>query len=151
MAIATTTLDQVESEIRSAINGITPRFQRGREIWPWTPYERKAQHAAKTRRYRIEWGLGQWTPGGLFGLAASDTTVELHVIVDYTVPEQYMAEVVEDDWWQLRDVLSALCVDGTKGMIQVDTQAAPAIYQEENKDHFQADMVYMVRYMKARA
>jgi hypothetical protein len=62
-----------------------------------------------------------------------------------------MAEVVEDDWWQLRDVLSALCVDGTKGMIQVDTQAAPAIYQEENKDHFQADMVYMVRYMKARA
>ena len=146
-----TKLEDVEAHIRSAINGIVPRMQSGRELMGWTPYERASASAAKTRRYRLEWALGSWTEGGIFGLGASDTTCQLHIIVDYTIPEQRMAEVVEDDWWQVRDVLAALALDGSRGIIQIDSQTPPSIYEEENKDHFQADMTYTVRYLKARA
>lgn len=148
MPLSTTTLDQVEDAIRTAIRGITPRLQPGRDTDRWVPYERASASAAKTRMFRLDWELAAWTPGGLFGLGASDTGCTLHVVTDYTIPEQRMAEVVEDDHWQLRDVLSDL--GGTAGIIQIESAGAPSVLDEENKDHFQADHAFRVRYLKAR-
>lgn len=148
MPLTPSTIDQVEDTVRATIRGIAPRFQRGRNQDVWTPYERDTASAAYTRRFRLEWELGTWTTEGLFGLGASDTTCTLHVVTDYTIPQQFMAEAVEDDHYQLRDVLSALA--GTVGIIQIESMGAPSIYDEDNKDHFQADHAYRVRYLKAR-
>lgn len=149
MPLNPSTLDQVEDAVRAAIRGVVPRFQRARDQDVWTPYEKRTASAAYTRRFRLEWELGSWTTEGLFGLGASDTSTTLHVLTDYTIPEQHMAEVVEDDHYQLRDVLSAMA--GTYGIIQIESMGAPSIYDEENKDHFTADHAFRVRYLKARA
>lgn len=149
MPLSPTNIQSVETVIRDAIRGITPRMQPGRNTDKWTPYERRSESAAFTRRFRLEWEVGEWTTGGLFGLGASDTTCTLHVVTDYKIPQQFMAEIVEDDYWQLRDVLADLA--GANGIIQVESMAAPNIYAEDTPDDFQADHAFRVRYLKARA
>lgn len=148
-----TDLDTLTTSITTAIRNITPRHQRQGEQ-KWIPYERKAP-PAYTRRFRLDWETDEHTEGGIFTQSAVDTTVTLHVYTDYNMRHQEMDKVIEDDHWQLRDVLNTL--KGTSsGIIFIESAGVGNVSENEDAptdgaDLLQVDHNFVVRYLKARA
>ena len=146
----TSTLTDLDALFKTAITGITPRFQRGSGVHLWKVHERNAQSSQNNRRFNINWvTVGRTPPPAIYRQDDVDTTVECHIITDYNYPQQISDEIVEDDFYQLRDILNAL-KGSTNGLIFVENEAAEEI-ETGNADQFQIDHFLMVRYLKARA
>lgn len=144
-----TTLDTIETAIRTAIEGMTPRYTDGSSSRPWRFYEGQHPVRSDARWYKFSWDTEGYTPGGFMGPAMVDTTVTMSLVVDYGgVPEHVVKRMAEDDHYQLRDVLNRLksTVDGLRWLEAIDWDFA-------NEDRNQSRIVhqYEVRYMKARA
>ena len=144
-----TNLETLEETFVASIRQITPRHQRATDDG-WKPYLRERPPSIGVRWFRLEWDTIGYTPGGFIGDRLVDTSVTLSVIVDYgSMPEAVAKRVIEDDHYQLRDVLNLLKAT-TEGLIWVE-----AIDWEETAeskpDQMQAIHQYLVRYMQRRA
>lgn len=149
MAATPTTLETLKDAFVAAIQLITPRKQMQRTVGAWKFVEGDRPPGTNLRVFSIDFDSVGYTRGGFIGAAAFDTTTTLSVITDYGgVPRQHVKLFAEDDWYQLRDVLSDL-KPTTNGLIKVEV----IDWDFTNDDKNQAQIAYQfeVRYMKARA
>lgn len=144
-----TDLDTLEGVFVEAIRQIVPRHQRAADE-SWKPYQRDKPSSIGTRWFRLEWDTVGFTPGGYFGDRLVDTTVTLSIVVDYgSMPEVVAKRVIEDDFYELHDVINALRPT-TAGFIFFDT--VDWIETADSKpDQVQAILQFSLRYMKRRA
>lgn len=144
-----TDLDTLEVVFVEAIRQIVPRHQRAQDE-SWKPYEVERPASIGTRWFRVEWDTVGFTPSGYFGDRLVDTSVTLSIVVDYgSMPEPTAKRVIEDDFYEVHDVLNRLRPT-TPGFIFFDvidwTETA-----DSKPKQMQAILQYAVRYMKRRA
>lgn len=146
-----TTLETMTPLLRGLIEGITPRHAHARDTARWKYTEDNARRpTAVARLFSLEWDSDNYTPDGFMGPAWVDTTATLTVRVDYgAIPRHVVKMMAEDDYYQLRDVISnarAVTVPGLMVFQCLDWDFAP------NADQNQAQILYQfeVRYMKER-
>jgi hypothetical protein len=152
VAATPTTTRALKDAFRTAISAIAPRTELQRDgAWKFVEGERTP--GTNLRVYSLDFDTVGYTKGGFMGaahpLGAVDTTVTLTVFADYGgVPRHEVKHLAEDDFYQLRDVLSDL-KPTTNGLLKVET----IDWDFTNTDQNQAQIAYQfeVRYMKARA
>lgn len=144
-----TTIDLIQDAFRTAIESMVPRYVPGSSVHTWRYYEGEQPVRSDARWFRFEWTTVGYVDGGFMGPAMVDTEVTLQVITDYGgVRADVLKRVVEDDHYQIRDVLNRLkaTVDGFRWL-----EATSTDFMNNDRDQARVAHRYMVRYMKARA
>lgn len=149
MALIPTTLDVLKDLFVEQIRETEPRIQ-SQQAKGWAPYEQSKASASRTRRFRVYWEAGNFVTGGIFSLAAVDTSAPLRIRVDYVGRHEELAPLIQDDFHQIRDRLHKLTADGANGLILVQGVRVEAPSQAEKTDVAQYDLVYQVRYLQRR-
>jgi hypothetical protein len=147
MATATD-LDTIEAAIVAAIEATTPRWQRG-SATGWKRYRGEKTPGISARWYRLEWDPRGHRPDGFMGPNMVETDAGLTLITDYGgVPGDEARKMIEDDHFQLRDVLNRLKLT-VPGLWWVESEGFDG--ESDDADQIQGTHNYLVRYMKARA
>lgn len=159
MSLGTTDLFTLEPIFRAAIIGITPTHQRARDSgWQPKPGDELGAVGHKTRLFRFVWAPGGFVEDGLFGAAADGTGGGVHevesilsIIVDYPEGAEFVAEMVDDDQYDLASTLEDLKAPTNDGLVFVEPFGDPFDIAPENEgDQAQYQFDFNVRYMKAR-
>jgi hypothetical protein len=147
MATATD-LDTIEDAFRTAIEAMTPRWQRGAAV-DWKFYRRERDASMSLRWFRFEWDPRGHTPGGFMGPNMVQTDAGLDIVTDYGgVPGDEARKMIEDDHFQLRDILNRLKLS-VPGLWWVESEGFAG--ESDDADQIQGTHSFLVRYMKARA
>jgi hypothetical protein len=150
-----TTTEELEAAFVGALEAMEPRLERQRVGGAWKHVEGERSAGTNLRVFRLEWDTVGATPGGFYGRQTAgqrswvDTTVTMTIFVDYGgLPAHEVKHFVEDDCYQVRDVLSRLryTIDGFRVIAFEDWD-----FVNSDPNQRQAALQYRVRYMKERA
>jgi hypothetical protein len=164
-SISPTTQPQLEALFVAAIEAVVPRLTY-QGAAGWKHYGKSTDAPSRTRRFKINLRPGAMVRGGYFGgrHLAQEVECLMSVRADYAGQHENLLHLVQDDWHQLRDVLSDLAADPANGLTQLHTTTAPPSRVSDtdhgraqaltsgvdSADTYQMDLTYRVRYMKAR-
>jgi hypothetical protein len=150
-----TTTTLLEAAFVPVLEAMQPRTEMQREGGAWKHVEGERPAGTNLRCFRFEWDPLGFTPGGFMGRQGAagprswvDTSVTLTIFVDYGgIAAHLVKHVVEDDFYQVRDVLNRLkaTVDGFRWLETDDWD-----FVNTDPNQRQAALQYLVRYMKER-
>lgn len=150
MTIANTTPLAIRPYVTQVLEGLTPRIQiKGAERW--VSHDRRADPGMKTRRFRVEWNpLSQVESGGFFSTLGKQTPVLMSIVTDYSVAQQHLELIVEDDHTQVERALYQHLVRGETAQILVgiESEGASVVAQDETGDTIQVAHDFRVHYMR---
>lgn len=142
-----TTEEGLHDLIVPAILGMSPRLTyKGAEEWRY--YEDDRKGPARTRDFRLIWGIPQLRRAGAMFGSILEHEVELRVRTDYAGRQSKTQFIVADDHVHLRDVLSGLKA-GDNGIQIVEPIRVETRGYTEDDDVTQIDHVFRVRYMRS--
>ena len=150
-----TTTTLLEAAFIPVLEAMEPRTEMQRAGGAWKHVEGERPPGTNLRTFRFEWDTVGETPKGFFGRQTPgqrswvDTTVMLTIFVDYGgVAAHLVKHVVEDDIYQVRDVIGRLryTIDGFR-VFRFDDWG----FTNNDPNQRQAALQYLVHYMKERA
>lgn len=148
--IASTTPRALESAIIAAIASIVPTNPVERD-GGWKPADDNMLAGASSlvpRVFEIRFAPGQTVQGGITGNGDTEKSLALNVVVDYRAfREQDLGAVLEDDQWDLHDMLSNR-LDGSPtnpitGLTHVEDPLGPAPEEGETRIAHQFTIFYL--------
>lgn len=152
-SLTPTTIAALEPLLEAQIIATTPRITVAGSDG-WRKRDKATAGAGRTRRFQLVWEPGNYFQGGIFTPAAVEVDAVLRVRTDYAAQQANNMHLIQDDWHQLRDRMSALTADPATGLVFVQTtRPQPVAVTAEKavgKDVLQIDLTYQVRYLQAR-
>ncbi len=143
-----TDMESLDALINTAIRTMTPRATRD-QAHAWTPYDRVRDGVAFTRSYRLDWTVGEYFHGGLFGKDGVETEAVLSVVTDYKDREEVVQFLVEDDKHQLRDTINGLMA-ADNGLLWAEALQTE-IEETDEQGAIRVIHPFTIRYLRARA
>lgn len=145
----TITLDEIENDFKALMHDLTPRYVT-QQASGWVWHERLEPPSERTRYFTIRWEPIDTFREGLMGFNAEEVEVEMHILTDYgLVPEQQLKKIMWDDIMQLDDHFQARKSPALSGLLWVEFLDYEEFFYGDG-DSAQMDLVFLVRYFKAR-